>query len=63
MRGRRAVDFLGHAVVSDPSTLSDGQAQYSMLCQDDGGIIDDLIVYRLEESGSWSSATRPTGTR
>ena len=47
VRGRRAVDFLGHAVVSDPSTLSDGQAQYSMLCQDDGGIIDDLIVYRL----------------
>jgi aminomethyltransferase len=48
VRGRRAADFLGHAVVSDPSTLSDGQAQYSMLCQDDGGIIDDLIVYRLD---------------
>jgi aminomethyltransferase len=47
VRGRRAVEFLGHAVVSDPSTLSEGQAQYSMLCQDDGGIIDDLIVYRL----------------
>jgi aminomethyltransferase len=47
VRGRRAVDFLGHAVVSDPSTLSEGQAQYSMLCQEDGGIIDDLIVYRL----------------
>ena len=36
-----------HAIVSDPSALSDGQAQYSMLCQADGGIIDDLIVYRL----------------
>jgi aminomethyltransferase len=47
VRGRRAVDFLGHAVVSDPSALSHGQAQYSMLCQDDGGIIDDLILYRL----------------
>jgi len=47
VRGRRAVDFLGHAIVSDPSTLTDGQAQYSMLCQDDGGIIDDVIVYRL----------------
>jgi aminomethyltransferase len=47
VRGRRAMDFLGHAVVSDPSTLVDGQAQYSMLCHDDGGIIDDLIVYRL----------------
>jgi aminomethyltransferase len=48
VRGRRAVDFLSHAVVSDPSTLSIGQAQYSMLCQEDGGIIDDLIVYRLD---------------
>jgi aminomethyltransferase len=47
VRGRRAVDFLGHAIVSDPSALSEGQAQYSMLCQEDGGIIDDLIVYRL----------------
>ena len=47
VRGRGAMDFLGRAVVSDPSALSDGQAQYSMLCQDDGGIIDDLIVYRL----------------
>ena len=47
VRGRHAVGFLGHAIVSDPSTLTDGQAQYSMLCQEDGGIIDDLIVYRL----------------
>jgi aminomethyltransferase len=49
VRGRRAVEFLGRAIVSDPSTLTDGQAQYSMLCQEDGGIIDDLIVYRLGE--------------
>jgi len=48
VRGRGAMDFLARAVVSDPSALSDGQAQYSMLCQDDGGIIDDLIVYRLD---------------
>ena len=47
VRGGGAMDFLGRAVVSDPSALSDGQAQYSMLCQEDGGIIDDLIVYRL----------------
>ncbi len=47
VRGSGALDFLSHAVVSDPSTLSEGQAQYSMLCQPDGGIIDDLILYRL----------------
>jgi aminomethyltransferase len=47
LRGPGAVDFLQSAVVSDPGTLEIGQAQYSMLCDADGGIIDDLIVYRL----------------
>jgi aminomethyltransferase len=47
--GGEAVAFLRYAVVSDPGTLEVGQAQYSMLCQADGGIIDDLIVYRLED--------------
>ena len=47
VRGSGAVGFLGHAVVSDPAALEIGQAQYSMLCLPDGGIIDDLILYRL----------------
>jgi aminomethyltransferase len=47
VRGGGAVSFLSHAVVSDPTMLEEGQAQYSMLCQSDGGIIDDLILYRL----------------
>jgi len=45
--GDEAVDFLRHALVSDPAALEVGQAQYSMACEADGGIIDDLIVYRL----------------
>jgi aminomethyltransferase len=49
VRGTGAVDFLSRAVVSDPAALEIGQAQYSMLCQPDGGIIDDLILYRLGE--------------
>ena len=48
VRDRGALGFLSNAVVSDPSALEIGQAQYSMLCQPDGGIIDDLILYRLE---------------
>jgi len=47
VRGDEAVDFLRHALVSDPAALEIGQAQYSMACAPDGGIIDDLIVYRL----------------
>ena len=51
--GDEAVAFLRHAVVSDPGALVIGQAQYSMLCDVDGGIIDDLIVYRLDTHRYW----------
>jgi len=40
---------LAAALVSDPPRLAIGRAQYSMICNPDGGIIDDLIVYRLAE--------------
>jgi aminomethyltransferase len=53
VRGEEAVAFLRYALVSDPGTLVVGQAQYSMMCQDDGGILDDLIVYRLDEGRLW----------
>jgi aminomethyltransferase len=53
VRGEEAVAFLRHAVVSDPAALAVGQAQYSMLCDTDGGIIDDLIVYRLADDRFW----------
>jgi aminomethyltransferase len=53
VRGEEAVAFLRRAVVSDPGVLSVGQAQYSMLCDVDGGIIDDLIVYRLADDRFW----------
>jgi aminomethyltransferase len=40
---------LAAALVSNPPALAVGRAQYSMICAEDGGIIDDLIVYRLAE--------------
>ena len=51
--GPEAVAFLCHAVASDPGALVVGQAQYSMLCHDDGGIIDDLIIYWLADGRFW----------
>jgi aminomethyltransferase len=47
--GEEAVAFLRYALVSDPGVLVVGQAQYSMICAPDGGVIDDLIVYRLAD--------------
>jgi aminomethyltransferase len=45
--GPGAASGLAAALVTDPRRLVDGRAQYSMICAPDGGIIDDLIVYRL----------------
>jgi aminomethyltransferase len=49
LSGAEALSFARYAVVSDPALLEAGQAQYSMLCDADGGIIDDVIVYRVED--------------
>ncbi len=47
VEGPEAGDALAYAVTTDPRTLAVGRAHYSMICAPDGGILDDLIVYRL----------------
>jgi aminomethyltransferase len=47
--GPDAGDALAGAVTTDPRSLGLGRAHYSMICAEDGGILDDLIVYRLAE--------------
>jgi aminomethyltransferase len=47
--GPQAGDSLGYALVSDPARLAVGRAHYSMIVAEDGGIIDDLIVYRTAD--------------
>ncbi|HEY6570608.1 MAG TPA: glycine cleavage system aminomethyltransferase GcvT [Candidatus Limnocylindrales bacterium] len=49
VEGPDAGAALAAALVTDPPALAVGRAQYSMICADDGGIMDDLIVYRLAE--------------
>ncbi len=44
--------FLNYCLTNDVSTLVDGQAQYTVLCQHDGGIVDDLLVYK-RSAGSY----------
>lgn len=48
--GQGALDFLNSMFTNDLTKISDGAAQYSMLCNSDGGVIDDLIVYRNSET-------------
>ena len=47
VEGPEAGAALAAALITDPPSLAVGRAQYSMICAADGGIIDDLIVYRL----------------
>ena len=49
VEGPEAGLALAAALVSDPPSLAVGRAHYSMMCAPDGGIIDDLIVYRVGE--------------
>ena len=47
--GPEAGAFLDYALVGKLSAIALGKAKYSLICAEDGGIIDDLIVYRLAE--------------
>ncbi|WP_018544636.1 glycine cleavage system aminomethyltransferase GcvT [Streptomyces sp. LaPpAH-108] len=48
--GPDAAALLNYALVGDIASVGPGRARYTMICQADGGILDDLIVYRLGET-------------
>ncbi|MGZ6126121.1 MAG: glycine cleavage system aminomethyltransferase GcvT [Myxococcales bacterium] len=47
LEGPRALEAAQRLVTNDLSRCKDGQAQYSALCNEKGGVIDDIIVYRF----------------
>ncbi|OKH91532.1 glycine cleavage system aminomethyltransferase GcvT [Streptomyces uncialis] len=48
--GPQAVGLLNHALVGNIGTVGAGRARYTMICREDGGILDDLIVYRTGDT-------------
>jgi aminomethyltransferase len=50
LKGKNALDLIQRVTSNDASKLSSGKAQYSCLPNDDGGIVDDLLVYCIEEN-------------
>jgi aminomethyltransferase len=48
-RGPQALQLLQHLVSNDVRKVPEGGAQYSLLCREDGGVLDDLFTYRLSE--------------
>jgi len=53
LKGDKALDLIQRVTSNDASKLTAGKAQYSCLPNDEGGIVDDLIVYCLEENKSY----------
>lgn len=46
LKGEKALDLIQSLTTNDASKLTDGKVQYSALTNDQGGIVDDLLVYR-----------------
>jgi aminomethyltransferase len=49
VRGSDALAFIQKVTINDASRLKPGMVQYSAMCYEDGGIIDDLLIYRMED--------------
>lgn len=49
LKGKGALDLIQRVTSNDASKLTDGKVQYSYLPNEDGGIVDDLLVYRIDE--------------
>jgi aminomethyltransferase len=49
LTGPQAADALDYALVGNLSAVKVGRARYSMVCAEDGGVLDDLVVYRLAD--------------
>jgi aminomethyltransferase len=47
LRGSAALAVLEHALTNSANRLKDSQAQYTLMCDDSGGTLDDLIIYRF----------------
>ncbi len=75
VRGSQAFDFVQNLATNDVGRLYDGRALYTVMCNENGGIVDDLLVYRLserefmlvinasniEKDFSWMQAHNPMG--
>ncbi len=49
VRGKDALKVVDYLVTNDVFQLKDGQALYTVMCHPNGGVVDDLLVYRLGE--------------
>lgn len=48
--GNGANELVQKLTTNDTSRLTDGQVQYTLLCNENGGIVDDILIYRAEDN-------------
>ena len=61
LKGEHALDLIQRVTTNDASKLTVGKAQYSCLPNAEGGIVDDLIVYCIEENKIYKEGKKATG--
>lgn len=49
VKGKDAFNYIQNLVTNDISTLSDNQVIYTLMCYEDGGVVDDLLVYKFNQ--------------
>lgn len=49
LEGPQALDLIQKVTINDASRLVSGKAQYTAMCYEDGGIVDDLLVYMIDK--------------
>jgi aminomethyltransferase len=47
INGPKSIDFIQLLTINDATTIKDGQVQYTAMCYKDGGVVDDMTLYRL----------------
>ena len=47
IKGKQAHEFCQYLTTNNLNVLKENQAQYTMLCEESGGVVDDIIVYRI----------------
>lgn len=50
VKGSGSLNFLQYLLTNNVAVLGDGEAQYTAMCYEDGGTVDDLLVYRKSEN-------------
>lgn len=50
LRGEKALDLIQKVTTNDASVLFDGKAQYSCMPNNDGGVVDDLLIYKISDT-------------